>query len=478
MQNQTLVRQTPITLGKVPLAPGGSSSRDYDHATVAINSDRDIVVAFHSSLSGGLKQVEIAYYEYQVGDTWLHKGTVVVGATPFDPVGLLVGNVKCERPDVVAVDDKFFVVWTRRYENVSGHANQPASMECAWVDLDATGNIRVHQNSIPQGQGVILDKHVVPPPGQPSSNPFWVKECGGVQDAVPLKEVGNPYKVAVVYVHQFQFSGVNLDRKFELRIVTCELDASTFAVSTGTAQPQGVLIPQVQFNGISSAGGSSGGLILPEVAPSSEDNAFWLAAERQILVGGDPEGKIYLGYWKWESGIWTEKASRTYQSSNPTDAFSRRRPMISAYPEAGKNDLVGLTFNKIDLRANPTQLDKEVRYKEVEYDPQGTLGSPAGFIPQWPNISGHDDLKPSPVQGRAAAALAQAYAGRSPGINVSQDLININGVVVDSSSHITGARPAISYHYEAGATNPDYVALSWEKKVPNSTQLQVWVGVE
>ena len=481
VQYPNFARASPIQLGKVPLDttdPNASPTRDYDHATVAINSDRDIVVAFHSSrtdISIKMKQVEIAYYQWQVGDTWLHKGTKVLGATTFNPLQLQGSDFKCERPDVVAVDDKFFVVWTRRYENVSGHPNQPAVMECAWVDLDSSPsqNIRIHQNGLSLGQGVELDAHAV-------GNDFWVKECGGVPDAVPLKDTGSPYKVAVVYAHQTQFSGATLNRKFQLRVVTCELNSTTFAVTKGTAQPQGVLVPQIQFNGISSASGSSGGLILPEVAVSSEDNAFWLAAERQIEVGAakDPEGKIYLGYWKFESGAWTEKATRTYQSAISGDAYSRRRPMISAYPEAGQNDIVALTFNKIDLRQPPVLTSKDVIYKQVEYDPSGSLGTPTTAIPQWPNSTTHDDLKPSPIQGRSTAAMARAYAGRSQVGGTTQDLINNQGTVVDTSVHITGARPALSYYYEPSSASPDYTAITWEKKLTSGGQLQVWVGVE
>lgn len=480
-QYPNFARSSPVTLGKVPLDnsdPFALPDRDYDHATVAINSDRDVVVAFHSSrtdTSAKMKQVEIAYYQWQTGDTWIYKGSKLVGNIGFDPIPLGVGPVKCEFPDVIAVDDKFFAVWVRRYQGPQVNPNEPAVLECAWIDLDTNGNIRVHQNGNPLGQGFPLDFD-----GSSGTN-YWIRECGGVPEAVRLNDASSPYKVAVVYPHQTTFSGGGaLNRTFEIRIVTCELDATTLSVSIGTAQPKDVLVPIVQFNGISSPSGSSGGLVLPDLAVSSEDNAFWLAAERQIEVGGDPEGKIYLGYWKFESGQWTEKASRTYQSSNSADAFARRRPMISAYPEAGQNELVALAFNKIDLRQPPfqTQVSKNVIYKQVEYDPSGSLNTPSAVYPQWPNTTSHDDLKPSPIQGRSAAPMARAYAGRSLTTGGTQDLINNLGTVIDTSTHITGARPALSYYYEASAASPDYVAITWEKKVVAGGQLQVWVGVE
>jgi len=74
VQSSNLTRTAPISLHQVPLASSGPPNRNYDHATVAMNSDRDIVVAFHSTLSPTLKQVEIAAYQHQPGDTWTYMG--------------------------------------------------------------------------------------------------------------------------------------------------------------------------------------------------------------------------------------------------------------------------------------------------------------------------------------------------------------------------------------------------------------------
>jgi len=142
-------------------------------------------------------------------------------------------------------------------------------------------------------------------------------------------------------------------------------DDALGSVTPGSVE---LLVPTIQFNGQSSPnpGASSGGLILPEVAPSLQEGAFWLAAERQIEVGTPVaiEGKIYLGYWKWEAGVWTEKASRTYQTGTTGLTYYRRRPMISAYPELGQSPTVGLAFNKIDVSGATPNID--VIYKQVD----------------------------------------------------------------------------------------------------------------
>jgi len=177
----SLTRTSPISIYQAPLAPGaGPTDRDADHATVAMNSERDIVVAFQTSRPditgfGNMKQVEFAYYEWQSGDTWDFVKTEVVGSTGHNPIGLNQSVVRCERPDIIAVDDKFFIVWTRRYQ-ASGDPNEPAVLECAWIDKVAPGNVQVLNNGLASGQGVILDMHV-PAIG---SRKFWVKDCAGV----------------------------------------------------------------------------------------------------------------------------------------------------------------------------------------------------------------------------------------------------------------------------------------------------------
>jgi len=206
-----------------------------------------------------------------------------------------------------------------------------------------------------------------------------------------------------------------------------------------------------------------------------EVDAFWLAAERQVEIGGAAEGKIYLGYWKWVAGMWTEQASRTYQTGTSGTTFFRRRPMISSYPETGQSPVVGLVFNKIDVSGPAPNLD--VIYKQVAYDPTGGFQNPP-LIPQWPNDPLIDDHKPAAVMGRAAANISVAYAGRSPGLTASSDLINIQGTVVDTSPHVTDARPALSYHFDPTSSDPDYVAVSWEKTLTQGGHTVVWVGVE
>ena len=121
----------------------GLPGRTSDHATVAMNSNRDIVVAFHSDrndIALEMKQVEVAFYEFMNNDTWEHRETKIVGCVGYSPItAIQQTNVKCERPDIVAVDDLFFVVWTRRYVEDPADPieseNEPAVLECAWIEI-------------------------------------------------------------------------------------------------------------------------------------------------------------------------------------------------------------------------------------------------------------------------------------------------------------------------------------------------------
>jgi len=236
IQTDNVVRGFGSGSNDVPLATDGyglpngigATTRGADHATVAINEDRDIAVAYHSSRpaitgAGGanIKQVELAYYEYQdIGgiETWVYLDTILLGSIDYSPVlGLNQTSVRCERPDVVAVRDKFFVVWTRRYEDSLAplqYPNQsegPAVIECAWVEkaspqqtykIQTYPDYRDPANPSP-GLGYILDSHIV----GTGLRDLLTKECLGVADAVPLSDDNDEYKVAVVYPHQTDFSG-------------------------------------------------------------------------------------------------------------------------------------------------------------------------------------------------------------------------------------------------------------------------------
>jgi len=500
----TLTRAFPVAFNEIPLATSttlpsgvGPSTRDADHATVAMNSNRDILVAFHTSRpditgAGQMKQVEIAFYEYQSNDTWDYVDTYLLGGIDYNPIGLNQAQVKCERPDVIAVGDRFFVVWTRRYDSsIAGQGNEPAILECAWVKkVNGPTSVQVtgHQSGS-VGRGFELDAHV------PGGRAFEIRECAGVPDAVALNDPSDPFKVAVVYPHQFVFSsGSNLNRKFALRMVTCSLDAVQNSVSKG---PPEELHSTVVFNGDSApGGGTSAGLILPDLAPSSEVNSFWVAAEGQVLDSNSPQlenGRIRLEYWQENGGTWDVLASKTFKSPNGGTSYMRRRPMISSFPAGTAEHVVSIAFSKGNPDPAATDKSANVVHEQWEYE-NGSLISPPSYGPgvppetlaEWPNSSLYGDGKPVALHGRTVPYIRRCFATRALlGGGAQMDIMSFDDVTMpevlvnlDTTYYNLVSRPAAAYHYHSGAANPDYITVTWEKIVTSGGPRRIWIGLE
>ncbi len=317
----------PVAVGSGGFTYGtGHPNRDCDHATVAMNRNRDVVVAYQAfrydaagdlppkgptTYMGAMKQVEVAYFEFQPTpqgeDAWVHLETRVLGSVEQSPIaGLNQSLVRCERPDVIAVDDKFFVVWARRYHHSNKFPNQqtePGVLECAWIDKQQNPNSEVVVYADPggaKGLGYILDMHDLA-----GSRSYEILDCGGVADAVALVDHDpDKLEVAIVYAHQTLF-GVDLNskREFTLRVATCQFDLNSNQISHDTSYPP--LWTEVPFHGRPSPSTVSPGLTLPDLAQSSEKRAFWMAHEQQKMkqvspTAKAPNGRIQLEYYRFK----------------------------------------------------------------------------------------------------------------------------------------------------------------------------------
>lgn len=339
----------------------GFSTRDADHATVAINDNRDIVVAFHTKRtdpyvagSGTIQQVEVACYRWTSGDIWIHAGTTVLGSPFADPLQSLVpGKVtSCVRPDVIAVGNKFFVTWTRVYRTELGiDPGEIGTIECAWLENLGSGPFAIYADPVlVPGQGLMIEQHNV---SDPNAHSFYTKDCRGVADAVVLNGHTEP-TVAVVYPHQTDFYDPfpgDEARRFDLRIATCSINGSNVL----TANPVNGPFPKTMIKDLPFDGPElSAGMILPDLAPSPDDNAFWLIAEVQNWVDQGAgtfkkDGEIRLGYFRLSGGKWTNVASKTFLTEPGDPAKIRRRPMISSYPVGAFQQGVSLAFNEKNL---------------------------------------------------------------------------------------------------------------------------------
>lgn len=180
------------------VASWGNADRVADHAVVAMNDEKDILVAYDTNrpdLGQSAGQIEIAMFHFSGSDSWEYKGNMLLGDAHIDTLRRGVSLVRCERPDVVAVGGAFLVHWTRRYTTLTNH---PAAQECAWIMWDQTSqSFKAYTNQAPgSGQGLTFDYD-----GLNGIN-LWVKECAGVPDAVLLDDSTAVLTAGIVYLHQ------------------------------------------------------------------------------------------------------------------------------------------------------------------------------------------------------------------------------------------------------------------------------------
>ena len=442
-------------LGGVSNPSWGAIARDADHATVAMNESGHVLVAYHSTRSDftpALKQVELAFFEYDsVLDEWSLEEQLLIGDVGPSPLfaQYLQNDVKCERPDVIAVGDKFFVVWTRRYDRTTNW-QEPAVLECAWLDWNGT-SLDVFGMNV-SGAGFLLDAD------------YKIRECAGVPDAVVLNQPsGGDPTVGIIYPRQTDFSydpggGTPDDtRLFELAMVTCSIDSANQV----TSQLPFTLPNTVVYDG---SDGGAAGLVLPDLAPSSEENAFWLTYEGQQLVGPDTMGIVRLEYWSL-NGTGVPEFAKTFKTTMATGTVIRRRPMISSLPGNGSVEMVSIAFNKTSPGA-----DSDVIYEQWQYDTDSFQKVPVPFGHEFNNTA-FNEGKPAPLHGPQTPYTRRCYfkksntGGSADGVYFYDLNSNTETVVAPSD---TAARPAVSFGQPNGT---DSIAVSWEDDLYFHVQL-------
>lgn len=315
-------------------------------------------------------------------------------------------------------------------------------------------------------------------------------------------------EVAVVYPHFLSLQDDPLlptRRKFELRVVNCEFDLTTKARSKTEYPP---LWTSISFDGDPAPNGvSSPGLVLPDLAPSDEDRAFWMVHERQkvkpqgIGLPQAPDGRIKLEYYLLEGrtstdpGEWMQKASKTFQGSNNLWSW-KRRPMISSFPDGSGQHVVSISFATVNSYDSANDTTSNVVYENWEYE-GGSLISPPTYpgiaLPIWDPIEFTNTVwldRPVPLQGRTMAqnVIRRCYlTGNPPSSNHPTSLVHWNPYTTpgtqtlvdsDQNSNFSGIRrPAATYGYFATAAIPDYYAVTWEKLDINDLK-RVYIAME
>ncbi len=468
----------------------GPELRTADHATVAINSVGDIAVAYHTTRDDlglpPLKQVEVALFQYNVlNGNWTLVQRELLGSVIYNPLFSPTQQmVKCERPDVIAVGDRFFVVWTRRYDrSFPNQAMEPAVLECAWIRWNGS-SFQVFNDAstvtYPDGLGLELDRN------------YHVRECAGVPDAV-LLDAGDATHlptVGVVYPHQTDFGddpnslppndGTRLS---DLRLVTSTIDSAGVIAKQNLAAP---LIPGTVFDGPSNTGGdASAGLVLPDCAPATIPDLsanpriyrFWLTYEEQFFPGATvPDGRIRLKFMEGPlAGPWTALATQTFGVM--TNPFVRRRPNVSSYPAGAPTmDVVSIGFNKTssgsgDVIFEEWNWDEQFGLSKVLWPPGTGFVNDPGGVPV-------DDIRPIPLHGRTIPLVRRCYVDRNtvPCQIIAYDLAT-NATTVKAFSLAGLGRPATSYRFNS-VSGADEFVLAWEQVHSPATYSRIWVQVE
>jgi len=478
------------TADEIPLQSGGAwgqSDRQADHATVAINEDRDILIAYHTTRSDiqntgtgrspfheSLKQVEIAFLKYDnQTEDWTLEDQVLIGSTDYNPlVSQFQDSVRCERPDVIAVGNRFFVVWTRRYDrDQTGQAEEPAVLECAWVEWTGTA-LQIYNNSQTIGRGVKLDSD------------YWVRECAGVPDAVLLDVNGSGEPtVGVVYPHQTEFGdiggGAPDTRLCDLRLVVTTLDSSN---QIPLPDNPVTLVSGIDFNGPTAPQGEqAAGLILPDCAralpdPSTGVYRFWLAYEEQFLplAGTVPDGRIRLCLV--EQNVtgpgWDALDVHTFGIAG--SPYARRRPNLSSFPDdANGLDLVSIAFSKTNTTGNDDVVHQEWSYDSDDGLTQSITSEP---VHEFENTSDHH-TRPIPLHGRTSPLVRRLYLGSNESTaEILEYDVDSDDLSVKRSTSESLGRPAIAYWTELSSV-PDQFVLTWEEQAQGVSYSRIWIRV-
>ena len=425
-----------------------------------------------------LQQVEVAYFQFSnastpldpIDDTWTLISQQLVGSIEYDPlIAYSQDYTKCYKPDVVAAGDKFFVVWTREYDQDHDAPNQidaPAVLECSWV-VESGGNVNVYNDtttlSNPEGRGAALDLD------------YFVRDCEGVADAVVLQQpaLSDP-KVAVIYPRQTEFGNYvpGAKRLFEIAVRTCTLN-STNKIEFQTTLPE-ILKNDAEYSGPLAPSGSA--LILPDAAPTIQEDAFWLTYEQQEAGSSANVGHMALEYWEYNGVLskWILVGSKSVSNQSPLNTLHRRRPMISSLPRVGVNEEVSITYGKFEDPGGDTQ----VVYEQWQKLGGGLSPLPIPVGAAFPNSLTITDHRPSPVHGPDAPNyLRRCYFTRAddPSLGIdgvyryemetnstTADLIS-DGAVGGGINGTTAATRAAADFGDVGSAQT--VPVIWEDEV-------------
>lgn len=480
LEQSNATQEFPVELPLQVDGPTGrwGPDRDADHATVAMNSRGDILVAYHADrhdfpgVNYPLKQVEAAIFRFHSHSrTWSLAQQELLGGVEQSPLYAIHPQdlVRCERPDVIAVGGDFAVFWTRRYDrSLPGQWREPAVLECAWLRWNGAG-YTVETVGGPPGLGIVLD------------DAFDVRECGGVADAAVLRSGSGAgdAAVAVVYAHQTDFGDDPQSipprdgtRRADLRIATLVREPSgTFQI---VAQPVPLIADAVYDGDPSPGGGPFPALYLPDIASGADPASLWLGFQEQEAPtsGGVPHGRVVLVHSRRDAGGWSVVAAQRFGDPQ-VPAWRHRMSLDSDPATASGQQRVSLAYVEMTTLGDP-----DVRFEEWKYDESSGLTQA-----NWRSgnrftnsLLPHD--QPVVIHRDGLSRVRRCYATETGNINRIRRYDETDDTFTTlTAGQPEAQRPSVDLQHISVA-GIDAVAVTWEGREPGSAKLRLYLGVD
>lgn len=362
-------------------------SDECDHATVAVNAARDLLVCWQSVVylpnpvpgepDLRARQIEIAYFP------WLEQrgrwGTPVLGgpghAIAGDPAVDFFGSGadSCRKPDVLALGDGSFVVLWARTE-----AAVPVSSRLEAVRVTPSGVSDFVLDAPAPGLGYEIDTDL------------RSGEAGAMVDGTGFP--GSDLRAAAVYGADEVLQGT--EREYSLRLALMDWATLPPAVQVETAFSG---IPWDESPGF---GTPPGGLVLADTV--ADDYGHLVVAWGQY--DHDPQAGTWTGSieirrlqldWSWQTpALLLDQAA--FGAAAPGNFLARPNLAVSHQDDRMGGNRVTLAWFE---SADAVNADRDLHLAEVDFTGEALPGAVGLTEHPWPNSPIRDDHYPVPVRG-------------------------------------------------------------------------------
>jgi len=364
--------QGSVLLGDVVELPRIGNG-NADHATVAINSNGDLFVAWHCQVVyAGQHQVEGVLMRRNSALSWDPPQPADVMLLGDPSLAVFSAAEECTKPDVVAVGTDFIVTWPRN-EPHSGWSQ----LETAMVLVPPSGPAVV--DSQQPGLGWLVDPLVV----------------GGDAGLMPdlCARAALPGTAAVAYAHE-TFAQADL-REYDLRATTIDFNSSPPVIAPIAVLATGIPIDNTAFAPV-------GGRVVPDIVEDDFGHLVIAYEHHEIAVhNGLPsdEGHVVVKRVAENAGVWTELEQERYEGKF-LEHRQRRPNLATSHTDLGNTVSIAWIEQGLNLFA-----DLETRYGELEFLGGAGPGTVTITNIPFPNLSNRDHAHPVPIHARTFRTL-------------------------------------------------------------------------